>query len=137
MGISGAAIAFPEMSQAKEIVMKRSCTAVLLVVSLLLISGCSSIPSGTDAIRDLQKKGKDAIGQNVIVVGMADTKTPLSSFRAIKIYQDQDFIWVALPQGVEEPPQGLNVRVTGTIQEREFPVVGKVLCVEATKIMME
>ncbi len=117
--------------------MKQSCTAVLLVLSLLLISGCSSIPSGTDAIRDLQKKGAEAIGQNVIVVGMADTKTPLSSFRVIKVYQGQEFIWVVLPEGAEEPPQGLNVRVTGAIQEREFPVVGKALCIEAKKIMME
>ena len=117
--------------------MKNLCTAIFLVLALLLTFGCSSIPSGTDVITDLQKKGAAAIGQNVVVVGMADNKTPLSSFRMIKLYQGQDYIWVILPEGAEEPPQGMTVRVTGTIQEKEFTVIGKAVHIEATKIAME
>ena len=55
----------------------------------------------------------------------------------IKLYQNQDFIWVILPEGTEEPPQGMTVRVTGTIQEKEFTVIGKAVHIEATKIEME
>jgi len=117
--------------------MKNSCSAVFLILSLLLFFGCSSIPSGTDKITDLQTKGAERLGQNVIVVGMADTKTPLSSFRMFKVYQNEDFIWVTLPEGAEEPPQGMTVRAAGVLQQKEFTVIGKVFYVEATKISME
>jgi hypothetical protein len=117
--------------------MTRLYTAIFLVLSLLLSFGCSSIPSGTERIADLQKNGAARIGQSVVIVGMADNKTPLSSFRIIKVYQNEDFIWVVLPEGAEEPPQGMNIRVAGTFQQKEFSVIGKVFCIEATKITME
>jgi hypothetical protein len=117
--------------------MKRLCTAIFLVLSLLLSFGCSSIPSGTESIIELQKKGAERLGQNVIVVGMADSKTPLSSFRMLKVYQNEEFIWVTLPEGAEEPPQGVDIRVTGALQQKEFNIIGKVLYIEATKVAME
>jgi hypothetical protein len=117
--------------------MKNIYLAVFLILSLLILFGCSSIPSGTDKITDLQKQGAQRLGQNVVVVGMADTKTPLSSFRMFKLYQNENFIWVTLPEDAEEPPQGMNVRAAGVLQEKEFSVIGKVIYVEATKITME
>jgi hypothetical protein len=117
--------------------MKNFYVAVILVLSLLLLFGCSSVPSGTDKITNLVKQGAERLGQNVVVVGMADTKTPLSSFRMFKLYQDSDFIWVTLPEGAEEPPQGMNVRAAGVLQQKEFNVIGKVFYVEATKVTME
>lgn len=117
--------------------MQNLYTSVFLILALLLSYGCSSIPSGTDKIVDLQKDGAARLGQNVTVVGMADVKTPLSSFRLFKLYQGQNFIWVELPEGAEEPPQGMNVRVTGAMQEKEFAIIGKVIHIEATKVAME
>jgi len=117
--------------------MKRLCTVSFLVLPLLLSFGCSSIPSGTESITELQKKGAERLGQNVIVVGMADTRTNLSSFRMLKVYQNESFIWVMRPEGAEEPPQGMNIRVTGVLQQKEFTVIGKVFYIEATKIAME
>lgn len=117
--------------------MKNLYTAVFLMVALMLSYGCSSIPAGTDKIVDLEKSGAARLGQNVTVVGMAETKTPLSSFGMFKLYQNQNFIWVALPEGAEEPPQGMNVRVAGVIQEKEFTIIGKAFYIEASKITME
>jgi len=117
--------------------MKNIYVAAFLVLSLLLLFGCSSVPSGTEKIVDLQKQGASRLGQNVIVVGMADTKTPLSSFRMFKLYQDENFIWVTLPEGAEEPPQGMTVRAAGVLQQKEFNVIGKVIYVEAAKVTME
>jgi hypothetical protein len=54
-----------------------------------------------------------------------------------KLYQNENFIWVTLPEDAEEPPQGMNVRAAGVLQEKEFSVIGKVIYVEATKITME
>jgi len=117
--------------------MKKLCSAALIGFLLLISFGCSSIPSGTESIKDLQKNAASRIGQEVIVVGMADTKTPMSSFRMFKLYQDSDFVWVTLPEGQEEPPQGINVRVTGPMQQKEFELIGKVYYLEASKVRME
>jgi hypothetical protein len=73
----------------------------------------------------------------VIVVGSVENKTSLSSFKMFKLYNGTDFIWVTRPEGIEEPPQGYKVRVTGTIQQKEFTIVGKAFYIEATKIAME
>jgi len=117
--------------------MKKIITAVILCMWLLFFLGCSSIPSGTVPIGDLQSKGTERIGQNVVVVGLAETRTAMSSFRMFKVYQGGNFLWVLLPEGTEMPPQGVNVRVSGPLQEKEFTVIGKTVYIEATSVRME
>ena len=117
--------------------MKKLCSAALIGFLLLISFGCSSIPSGTEPIKELQKNAASRLGQEVVVVGMAETKTPMSSFQMFKLYQDSEFLWVTLPEGQEEPPQGVNVRVTGPLQQKEFELIGKVYYIEASKVRME
>ncbi len=117
--------------------MKKVSTAVILGLWLLLSLGCSSTPPGTISISDIEKNAVERIGQNVVVVGMADTRTPLSSFKMFKLYNGSKFLWATIPEGAEEPPQGVQVRVTGTLQQKEFNVIGKVVYIESTKIAME
>jgi len=116
--------------------MKKLSIAVL-GLWLLFSFGCSSTPSGTISIGDIQKNAAERIGQNVVVVGMADTRTPLSSFRMFKLYDGNRYLWVTLPQSAEEPPQGISVRVSGTLQQKEFNIIGKVYYIESTKVAME
>ena len=118
--------------------MKKFSAAVLLGLWLLISLGCSSAPSGTVAIKDLQKNMAQQVGQNVVVVGSADTRTDLSSHKIIKIYKGMDSIYVSLPEGTEAPPQGVSVRVTGVVQQKEFPgLPGKTFFIETTKITLE
>lgn len=117
--------------------MKTTCAAACISVLLLLSISCSSVPSGTDRIDELQKNAASRLGQNVTVVGMAETKTPMSSFRMFKVYQDEKNLWVKLPDGTDEPPQGVNVRVIGPLQQKEFNLIGKVYYIEANKVRME
>jgi hypothetical protein len=121
----------------KEAVMKKLSTAVILGLWLLISLGCSSTPPGTISVADLQKTAAERIGQEVVVVGMADTRTPLSSFRMFRLYNGNQYIWVARPESTEEPPQGIKVRVFGTLQEKEFTVIGKAFYIQATKVAME
>jgi hypothetical protein len=121
----------------KEAVMKKILTAVFLGLWLLLSIGCSSIPSGTDKIEDLNKNAASMIGKNVVVVGLSETKTSLSSFRMFKISQGSNWFWVKYPEGAEEPPQGIKVRVYGAIQESQFNIIGKAFFIQATKVAME
>jgi hypothetical protein len=125
------------MIKYKEAVMKKIFTAVFLGLWLLLSIGCSSIPSGTDKIEDLKKNTASMIGKNVVVVGLSETKTTLSSFRMFKISQGNNWFWVKYPEGSEEPPQGINVRVFGAIQESQFNIIGKAYFIQATKVAME
>ncbi|HTY61277.1 MAG TPA: hypothetical protein VMG30_03370 [Acidobacteriota bacterium] len=117
--------------------MKKIFAAVILGLWLLFAIGCSSIPSGTDKIADLNKNAAAMIGKNVVVVGLSETKTTLSSFRMFKISQGNDWFWVKYPQDSEEPPQGIQVRVTGTVQESQFNIIGKAYFIQATKVAME
>ncbi len=117
--------------------MKKLCAAAFIGLLLLLSISCSSIPAGTEKISDLQKNGASRLGQSVVVVGMADNRSAMSSFHMFKLYQDNDFIWATIPEGKEEPPQGLNVRVTGPLQQKEFNVIGKVYYIESTQLKME
>jgi hypothetical protein len=115
--------------------MKRLCTAAVLGLWLLFSIGCSSTPSGTISVTDVQKP--EQVGQNVVVVGMAETKTNLSTFKMFKLYEGQKYVWVELQPSMEMPPQGMNVRVFGALQQKEYNVIGKVYCIEATKVAME
>jgi hypothetical protein len=116
--------------------MRKLCT-MLILGAFLFSLGCSSVPSGTEAIGDIQKNGAQRIGQNVVVVGMAETKTPMSSFKMFKIYDDQKYIWVSIPESIPMPPQGVSVRVTGALQQNDFNVIGKIVYIDATKVAME
>lgn len=117
--------------------MKKLCAATFIGVVLLLSFGCSSTPSGTIAIGELKKTAESRLGQEVVVVGEADTKTPLSALGMFKLFKGNDYIWTTIPEGTEEPPLSAYVRVTGTLQQKEFNLVGTVYYIEATKIRME
>ncbi len=117
--------------------MKKVCAAAFVGLFLLLSISCSSVPSGTEKITDLQKNAASKVGQNVTVVGMADNRGSMSSFRLFKLYQNNNFIWARIPEGKEEPPQGFNVRVIGPLQQKEFNVIGKVYYIESTELKME
>ena len=117
--------------------MKRILAAIILGVWLLVSVGCSSIPSGTEKIADLYQNTASMIGKDVVCVGLTETKTSLSSFRMFKISQGSNWFWVKYPEGVEEPPQGIKVRVYGKIQESQFNIIGKAYFIQATKVAME
>lgn len=118
--------------------MKKLSAAVLIGLWLLISLGCSSTPSGTVAIKDLQKNMAQQVGQNVVVVGDADTRTTLSSFKMIKVYKGTDSIYVSLPEGTEAPPQGVAVRVTGVVSQKEFPgLPGKTYYIESKNVSLE
>jgi len=116
--------------------MKRSSAAVLVCLCLLISIGCSSAPSGTISISDLQKNAAKYLGQNVVVVGAAEIRTELSP-QMIKITNKYDYVWVALPESEKEPPQGYQVRVTGTFQKGKFNIIGNVNYIQATTVKME
>jgi len=117
--------------------MKMLFTVAVLGLWLLSSIGCSSLPSGTIAIKDAIADPEGQLGVEVVLVGMAETKTEMSSFGMFKLYQDNDSIWVTLPEGTEEPPQGIKVRVSGILQQKEFTLIGEVYYILATKVEME
>ena len=115
--------------------MKRICAAVFISMLLLLLIGCSSTPSGTDSIKELQKNGASKIGQNVVVVGVSETK--VSQSKMFKISQGGDYIWATVPEGKDDPLQGVNVRVSGKLQQKEFSLLGKIYYIETTSFKGE
>jgi hypothetical protein len=121
----------------KEAAMKKLSTGALPFLWLLFSLGCSSIPQGTHKIEDIMANASERLGQEVIVVGTAEMRTSMATFGLFKVYQKSDYIWVTLPEGTEDPPQGIKIRVTGTLQEKEFNIIGKVFYIEATKVLME
>jgi hypothetical protein len=117
--------------------MKKLFTAAFLGLWLLFSLGCSSVPSGTMTIKDVLASPEDQLGAEAVLVGMAETRTEMSTFEMFKLYQGNDFIWVTLPEGTEEPPQGIDVRVSGILQQKEFTIIGEVYYILATKVEME
>ncbi len=117
--------------------MKNFSTGALFFLSFLFFIGCSSIPSGTDEIKDIMANASEKLGQEVTVVGTAETRTSMATFQLFKVYQGGDFIWVTLPEGEENPPQGIKIRVIGTLGEKEFNIIGKVFYIEPKEILME
>jgi hypothetical protein len=115
--------------------MKKLGTAVFIGLLLLLLIGCSSIPSGTDSIKELQKNGASKIGQNVVVVGVSETRT--NQTKMFKISQGSDYIWATVPEGKDDPMQGVNVRVSGKLQQKEFSLLGKIYYIETTSFKGE
>ena len=117
--------------------MKKFFTAAFLGLWLLSSLGCSSVPEGTVAIKDLMADPEEQLGLEIELVGMAETRTQMSSFGMFKLYQESDFVWVLLPEGAEEPMQGFDVRVAGILQQKEFTVIGEVYYILATGVTME
>ncbi len=117
--------------------MKKLSTAIFLGLWILISLGCSSTPAGTVAVKDLQEGIADRVGDEVVVVGMADTRTPLASFKLFKLSAGNNYIWASIPEATEEPPQGHKVRVAGTVTQKEFPAMGNVYFVESTTLTME
>ena len=117
--------------------MKKFFTAAVLGLWLLSSLGCSSIPTGTVAIKDIMAIPEEQLGVEIILVGMAETRTEMSSFGMFKLYQDSNSVWVLLPEDTEEPPQGIKVRVSGILQQKKFTVIGEVYYILATKVAME
>jgi len=120
-----------------EAAMKKFFTTAFLGLWLLSSLGCSSIPEGTVAIKDLMVNPEEQLGLEIELVGMAEIRTQMSSFSMFKLYQDNDSVWVLLPEDTEEPPQGIKVRVSGILQQKEFTVIGEVYYMLATKVAME
>jgi hypothetical protein len=116
--------------------MNKLFTAAFLF-ALLFLFGCSSTPSGTDKIGDILDKGASAVGKNVIVVGTAETKTGFSSEKLFRLYDGSKYIWIMRSDEIEEPPQGVKIRVSGTVQQKEFNVLGKVFYIGARQVEME
>jgi hypothetical protein len=121
----------------KEAVMKKVYAAIFLGLWLLISLGCSSTPPGTISIEDIQKNAQERLGQNVVVVGKTEVRTQLSSYKMFQLYSGDKNIWFSQPADTEEPPQGTKVRVTGTLKEAEYSITGKIIYIEATKLVME
>ena len=119
--------------------MKSLCVAVFLSALLLITLSCSSTPPGTLAIDDIAAREAELIGQEVVVVGTAEIRTNLSTFNMFKVYQRGDFIWISFdPDNVTMPPQGLDVRVTGTLGKKKFTSLpDEQLYIDATAVNME
>jgi hypothetical protein len=126
-----------EQIQYKEAVMKKVFAAVFLGLWLVISLGCSSTPPGTISIEDIQKNAQERLGQNVVVVGKTEVRTQLASYKMFQLYSGDKNIWFSQPEGAEEPPQGTKVRVTGTLKEAEYSITGKIIYIEATKLVME
>ena len=119
--------------------MKKLCVAVFLGAWLLITLSCSSIPSGTLAIDDIFAREAELLGRNVVVVGTAEIRTNMSTFNMFKVYQRGESIWVTFnPDIVTMPPQGLDVRVTGTLGKKKFTSIpDEQLYIDATAVNME
>jgi hypothetical protein len=118
--------------------MRKVYAAVIIGVWLLFAIGCSSTPAGTEKIADLLKDPESILGKEVVTVGTAETRTSVPSTRMFKLYANpQTYIWVKYPETVEEPPQGISVRVSGLLLQGEFKIIGKVYYIEASKVAME
>jgi hypothetical protein len=117
--------------------MKKLITAVLIGIWLLFSISCSSTPAGTEKIANLLKDPESILGKEVVTVGIAETKTSLSTFHMFQLFDDGAYIWVKYPESVEEPPQGIRVRVFGNLLQGQFTVIGKVYYIEASKVAME
>ena len=119
--------------------MKKFSTAILLGLLLMVFSGCSSAPEGTVAIKDLQQNIDQRIGEEVVVVGTTDTGVAgMSSAKLFRLYRGNDAVFASVPEGTQEPPQGVRVRVTGVVAKKDFHGgIGERVYIEARSVRME
>jgi len=119
--------------------MKKLSIAIPLGLLLMFFAGCSSAPDGTVAIKDLQRTIEQQIGQKVVVVGAVDTSAGgISITKLFRLYKGNDAVWASIPEDASTPPQGVRVRVTGVIAEKDFPGgIGRRVYIESQSINME
>jgi hypothetical protein len=121
----------------KEAMMKKSSAAVLLCMCLLISIGCSSAPSGTVAVHDLQPaNAAKYLGQNIVVVGSAEIRSPRSP-EMFRLTDKYEYIWVLRQESTSKPPQGYKVQVTGTLKKGQQNLIGDVYYIDATKVEMD
>ncbi|MDR1727225.1 MAG: hypothetical protein LBT74_04755 [Acidobacteriota bacterium] len=118
---------------------KKFSTAVSLGLALMAFAGCSSTPEGTVPLGELAQGIEKQVGRTVVVVGTVDTGVPgMSAVKLFKLYKGTDYVWASFPEGGEEPPQSVKVRVTGVVAEQEFSGgVGKKVYVKSESVTME
>ena len=123
----------------KEALMKRFIIAIPFGLLLMLLASCSSTPEGTVAIKNLQQTIEQQIGQKVVVIGSVDTSAGgISITRLFRLYKGNDAVWASIPEDAPIPPQGVRVRVTGVVSEKDFPGgIGRRVYIEAHSINME
>ena len=119
--------------------MKKLYVAVVLCVGILLVCGCSSTPPGGVSVKDIREKESELLGQNVIVVGRADTKTPMKDLKLFYLYEDFDKVWVELPKdALAMPPQAEKIRVEGTLRKKKFTALpDEQVYIEATVVDLQ
>ena len=119
--------------------MKKILTATLFGLSLMILAGCSSTPEGTMAIKDLAQNIEQMIGQKVVVVGTVDTKVQgMATAGLFKVYKGNVSVWASRPEGSSEPPQAVLVRVSGVVQEEDFPGgIGRRVFIQSESVTME
>ena len=117
--------------------MRKLIPAVILCICMLLTFACSSTPSGTVSVQEILQAGAAKIGQDVVVVGKAEMKHELAAFHMFRLYNKDQYIWVQVPKGEDDPGQGMEFRVTGTVQKKTFKLIGETIYIEATKVGVE
>ncbi len=119
--------------------MKKLCIAVVLSVGLLALSGCSSTPSGTVSVKDILERESELLGQHVVAVGRAETRTSMTQLNFFHLYQDMDEVWVELPEDAESmPPRAEKIRVEGVLKRKKFTAIPEEqLYIDATSVVLE
>jgi hypothetical protein len=118
--------------------MKKLFMVAIITVWLLGLMGCSSTPPGTVSVSHILENQAQLMGQHVVAVGLAETKTGRSSFNMFRLFDGGDSVWVTFPEMDSMPPQGEKVRVDGTLKKKKFTAMpDEVLYIEATKVSLE
>jgi ABC-type Fe3+-hydroxamate transport system substrate-binding protein len=119
--------------------MKKFSIALSIGLLLMVFAGCSSAPEGTVAIKDLQRTIEQQIGQKVVVVGTVDTSVAGMSITGLfRLYKGNDAVWASVPEFSPVPPQGVRVRVTGVIADKEFSGgIGRRVYIDSASVTME
>lgn len=112
--------------------------AFLFGIWILITPGCSSTPPGTIPIGDLVEKEAELLDRNVVVVGIAETVSAMSSFNMFRVYNRGDYVWVVFPDTLSMPPQGEKIRVGGKLGRKKFSGISKEqLYIDATSVSLE
>ena len=78
------------------------------------------------------------LGQQVVVLGRAETQTAMSQFNMFKIYKGGDNLWVEFPEMDTMPPQAEKIRVEGIVKKKKFSgIPEEQLYIEAKSVTLE